>query len=234
MLVCHFFPPQNSIGARRPYSWFRQWTESGHEVSVLTTRKTAIDGPFEDFVPGAAFKERVVEVDYQGAWAGFMGAIMAPRRPVAAAASARPASTPPLKRVLRKVRSSLLANYGEPRSAWTRRAIAKGEEIVRGRGIEVIVSSSPPYMCHSVAAALKARFPRLLWVADFRDLWSGSHIHRGARVVEAIERVHERRTLAGADLLLTVSEPLAAHLRSLHRKPVEVVPNGIERETLEG
>jgi hypothetical protein len=47
-----------------------------------------------------------------------------------------------------------------------------------------------------------------------------------------IERNLERRTLTNADLLVTVSEPLAINLRSLHSNKARIAsPNGYDFES---
>lgn len=37
LIIAYFFPPTNTIGALRPYGWAKYWSESGHNVTVLTT-----------------------------------------------------------------------------------------------------------------------------------------------------------------------------------------------------
>ncbi|RMG05815.1 MAG: hypothetical protein D6735_04915 [Acidobacteria bacterium] len=40
LIVTAFFPPQNSIASLRSYSWAKYWSQSGYNVTVLTTPKT--------------------------------------------------------------------------------------------------------------------------------------------------------------------------------------------------
>ena len=44
LLITTVFPPQNTIGAQRTYSFAKHLSELGHKVHVITTVKTAIDG----------------------------------------------------------------------------------------------------------------------------------------------------------------------------------------------
>ena len=50
LIISAFFPPQNSIGGQRPYSFAKYWSRMGHSVDVLTTAKDEIDlDTYEDF-----------------------------------------------------------------------------------------------------------------------------------------------------------------------------------------
>ena len=51
LLLTHFFPPQDVVAAKRPYGWARAWTDSGHEVHVVTTENYGFDGPLGYDVP---------------------------------------------------------------------------------------------------------------------------------------------------------------------------------------
>ena len=41
-IVTYDWPPRNSIGTHRPYSWARYWCENGQDVTVLTAKKKKI------------------------------------------------------------------------------------------------------------------------------------------------------------------------------------------------
>ena len=40
ILICHYFPPHNNSGVRRVLYWANSLAAKGHEVTVLTTRKS--------------------------------------------------------------------------------------------------------------------------------------------------------------------------------------------------
>ena len=39
LIIAKYFPPQNSIASLRPYSWAKWWSNLGHEVTVVSTKK---------------------------------------------------------------------------------------------------------------------------------------------------------------------------------------------------
>jgi len=75
---------------------------------------------------------------------------------------------------------------------------------------------------------LKDEF-KIPWVADFRDLWTQNYYYLYSPLRKSIERRLELNTLSTAEALVTVSQPAADDLRSLHRqKPVHSIPNGFD------
>jgi glycosyltransferase involved in cell wall biosynthesis len=94
-------------------------------------------------------------------------------------------------------------------------------------GVQAIVSTSPPATTHVLAARL-SRALGVPWVADFRDPWTQRSTRRRVPPMKRVEQWLERRTLAAASALVTVSQPIARDLERLHRKPTVVVPNGFD------
>jgi len=67
------------------------------------------------------------------------------------------------------------------------------------------------------------------WVAEYRDLWTVSHYYPYGRFRQALDRRLELRSVGEADLLTTISQPLAEDLSQLFPgKPIAVVPNGFD------
>jgi hypothetical protein len=87
---------------------------------------------------------------------------------------------------------------------------------------------SPPATAHIVGKALKSEF-NLPWIADFRDLWTQNHYYPYSRIRRKREESLELRTLASVDALVTVSEPTATELGTLHKnKNIYGIPNGFD------
>jgi len=117
-------------------------------------------------------------------------------------------------------------NYPDSERGWKPFAVAEGGRIIREEDIAIIMSSSAPVTSHVVAAELKREWGRP-WLADLRDLWSQNHNYSYGPIRRLIDRSLETRTLAGADALLTVSQPWADRLTALHKgKTAYVVTHG--------
>ena len=97
--------------------------------------------------------------------------------------------------------------------------------------ISHIYSSFLPYSDHAIAYLLKIFFPNLIWVADFRDL----HVEPHYDIVfwRPFQHWCNRQILKKADLVTTVSEGLAKHLRAYHSN-VYVFQNGIAPLSING
>ena len=160
LIIAHAFPPMNATASHRPYSWAKTWSNMGHSVYVLTTRKYPFDGSMDlnydlsgihlftvDYLKGRniktaetkSFKED--EVSY---WEK-------------------------AKTLTRRFRFGL-GMFADLRMLSLLPLIKKGKEIVYKHNISVIVSTYPPEVVHMAARWLSKKF-NIPWVADYRDLW---------------------------------------------------------------
>jgi glycosyltransferase involved in cell wall biosynthesis len=237
LLVAPMFPPQRGVASLRTHSFATTWAAEGHSVTVLTTLKR----PDQIGLKMPVNRFEVVELSYRGPWPLEMLRRASRPEPEAGARAAGSAHAPPsgstgtakllafaLLRYL-KARTGVFSAVRQPdlTDGWVRPAVAWGK--THGPW-DVIVSSGGPPAAHLAARGIKqaGRAPR--WVADFRDLWTDNHIYSGLFPFTLGERRRERRVLAAADRLVTVSPGLADRLRAKSGKPVDVVYNGYDPE----
>lgn len=219
LIVSPLYPPRLRVGALRTFSFARGFADAGHEVSVLTTAKRPDQGGLDVHDP----RVRVVELPWRcgplidrlrascevspevhvpGRGKGFLGRL---KERTGVFSSAR--------------MPDLTDGWVEPARQWGR---ANGP-------FDVMLTSSGPYTAHLVGLGL--RESARLWIADFRDLWTDNHSFPGLYPFIMRERMLERRVLAQADVVTTVSEPLGEQLRRAGTRQVEVIYNGhFERE----
>ena len=121
-----------------------------------------------------------------------------------------------------------IINYPCPDKNWKPFALKAGKELLQGENIDALISSAPPVIGHLIARQLKADYG-LPWLAELRDLWSLNHNYRYSPLRKLLDKRQELKTLARADALITVSEPMAEELRTLHKgKPVHSVTLGFD------
>lgn len=119
-----------------------------------------------------------------------------------------------------------IINYPCPDKNWKPFALKAAREILQKENIEAVISSSAPVTSHLIAKELKIKH-KIPWIADIRDLWSQNHNYSYGPLRKLIDRRLELKTLIEADALITVSEPWAEKLRTLHKeKPVYTVTHG--------
>jgi glycosyltransferase involved in cell wall biosynthesis len=104
----------------------------------------------------------------------------------------------------------------------------KAAKLIRREKITHIYSSFRPMSDHFTAHLLKIAFPHLVWIADFRDL----HIDPLYQMplVQPFQHWCNKRLLRRANLVTTVSEGLAVHLRAYHPN-VYALRNGVHLES---
>lgn len=231
LLVSPYFPPRNATGSLRAHAFARCWAEAGERVTVLTTRKPEHQRGLEAARDGL----EVVEIGYPvpRLLARLRNTLRAePGRAAEGAASgSRWRRTRGLLRSVQE-RTGVFGSMRMPdfTDRWVRPAAAWA---IREARWDLIFSSAGPYTAHLVALRVKRRHPAARWVQEYRDLWVDNPLARGLFPFTLRERRLERQCLRCADLLVTVSEPLARRLAARSAAPVEVVYNGFDEDELE-
>jgi glycosyltransferase involved in cell wall biosynthesis len=240
LLVAPMFPPQRGVAPLRTHSFADTWAAEGHAVTVLTTRKRPDQVGLT--LPVTGFE--VVELPYRGPWVlELMRRFDRPGpAPVGQVSNLsgqvgnlshgpKHLLLSPLRYL--KARTGVFSAVRQPdlTDGWVRPAIAWAK--AHGPW-DVVVSSGGPPSAHLAALGIRQAGRARRWVADFRDLWTDNHIYAGLFPFTLAERRRERRVLAAADQIVTVSAGLADQLRAKSNKPVEVVYNGYDPEAFAG
>lgn len=229
LLVTPYFPPQNAVASLRVHAFAKCWSEASENVTVLTTVKRADQQGLD--LPQNTFQ--VVELPFAAPRA--LEWLRSRHRPVES--SPRPkvidpvSSSPSLVRRW-KERTGIFSSVRMPDLTdwWVKPALRWCRS--HPGGWDCVVSSSGPYTAHLVAMNLKKNGLAGRWIADFRDLWTGNHLHCGLFPFTLRERMLESQCLRTADMITTVSEGLATSLRRRTRRPVEIIFNGFDEEAL--
>ncbi|TFH06770.1 MAG: hypothetical protein E4H14_10050 [Candidatus Thorarchaeota archaeon] len=118
--------------------------------------------------------------------------------------------------------------YPDLQKKWLQPAVEAGDNVLKDGEYSAILSSSFPPTAHLVANELKRRHG-VLWIADLRDLWTQNHYYGYSPARRIIETRLELKTLSIADAIVTVSEPLAKSLETLHGEGrVTAILNGFD------
>jgi hypothetical protein len=225
LIITYHFPPRPTVASLRPLGLAKYLPEFGWEAVILTA---ALPGR-----PDPQFQ--VVETSRRDSAVLGWGKRLFKLDPE----QALMAQTAQLKNKLgikseRSPLDILLAAIGEvtaypdAQKGWRRLAVEAGRDILQQQEIKALITTSPPVTTHIIAKRLKDEF-KVPWVADFRDLWTQNYYYPYSPLRKRVERRLELKTLAAADALVTVSQPAADDLRSLHKqKPVHSIPNGFD------
>lgn len=201
LLVAYAFPPEPLPGALRPGYLARYLPTFGWRPTVLT--HTAQQAPFD---------ADVVRVGGRGGYPTLAQNNRLPRNSF-------------VRSMLRAARDTVAVP--DELAPWIVPATAAGLRVMRKERFDAIVTTALPMSAHVVGAALSL-LTRTPWIADYRDAWSANPYMPWSRAKRALQRLLERALISRATEVTTVSQPIATHLRELHRKPVNVIENAYD------
>lgn len=244
LIISTIFPPENSIASLRPYSWAKYWTKAGHSVTVLTVPKwvtstTALDLPTEGFEVWEVSVRWLEWFEYAKEY--LLKQIRTDHKLVEKTTKSNSGLNFISYLIQNKISNwlyNLRAKHGiyyssrfpDKTDFWVKPAVRQACQ----KNWDLIISTSGPYTTHNVAYRLKKSGHAKNWIADFRDLWVDNHVFPGLFPFTVIERQLERKWLKRADVITTVSKPLAEILAEKYRHvAVEVIENGFDEEDLE-
>jgi glycosyltransferase involved in cell wall biosynthesis len=234
LIIAVYFPPQNSVASLRPYSWAKYWSRAGHDITVLTTRKH--EHPTNTAYPFTGFDVREVELPFFNRLRGTLGK----ENTAKVASSNNTIKATLLSLLLGKANQFiqyLQKNFGilnycrmpDLTDLWVNPAF----HTVASEQWDLVVSTAWPYPVHQIAFRLHKYGLAKKWIADWRDIWIGNHLYSGLFPFTLIEKFYERLWMKKADIITTVSEPLADILRKRYGDKVSVIYNGFDPEDYE-
>ena len=96
--------------------------------------------------------------------------------------------------------------------------------------IELIIASGKPFILFKYCYELKKEFPKINWIADYRDPWNSEikdHTLKD-RLLRAFDSNFEKKWLKSASHITTVSEGIANGIKSFleFEKPSTIIKNG--------
>ncbi len=116
----------------------------------------------------------------------------------------------------------------------------KAAETAAREGVDLIYTTSYPYSDHLMGLYLKKRFPRIPWVADFRDEWTKNPNildYNYNRLRMSIERDMEAKVLETADFVIANTPVMMENFlegREHLKDKFTVIPNGYDEEDFIG
>jgi glycosyltransferase involved in cell wall biosynthesis len=229
VFLVHYFPPLNSSGARRVNAFAKYLAAKGHQITVITTRKTGRDGLLTEEVPAYL---TLLEL---GSWGKLFTT-----EPIsnASAANQRTVATRSLAgQLLLKIKRSVMKIGGQlidHRLLFSMQFALPwlaGEVKAAISDADIVVSSCPPWPTHLAGRLAKTRFGKL-WVADYRDQFSGNHILRGSALSRPIEVWLERWLIKTADQVVAISGPMKEYYELFHPE-VTCIENGYDEGVFE-
>jgi UDP-glucose 4-epimerase len=236
LMICFAYPPVGGAGMIRSAKFVKFLPQFGYEPIVVTPVQGAArlrcDADFGRS-PGATIHRtgyRDVVKDLRDLLRRRPQASAA-RRPAQAGNDGKDGQAGSWRQSIRRLAYEAVTMPDE-HIGWKRPAVDALRALMAREPIDAVYSTSPPESAHLVARTIKREFG-LPWIADLRDLWSDDHYRQRSHAKRWVLRRIEHRTLADADVLVTVSEPwrrqLAASYETNERR-VLCVPHGFDAD----
>jgi hypothetical protein len=227
LLISYLFPPAGGIGVQRALSLARYLPDCGFEVHVLSAANAA--APVRDpalcqripnsvrqhhaFTPEIPFWIRHTIWNYLSRGSRQAKGASGPSKHVNS--NSQPASASVKSFATRAIRRMLSP---EPEVLWAPFAIHRAKQVVRKYGIDVVMVTAPPFSSFLVGNALRKSFPRLKYVADFRDEWISFYLKdfefQSSDYTRQKAITIERQTIEAADLVVAVAQTSLKEIKS--------------------
>ena len=222
-LLCllYYFPPIKSIAVNRNWGVVRHLQPYFDDIHVFTTQNNRILAQEVQDTEGVKIAE-MPTFDYRT-----LTAWLRPNR--SEMHHGEGAKSNPIVRFAIRLLDSFPFNllFHEGGLFYSIIGFWRAAKLIRREKITHIYSSFRPMSDHFTAHLLKIAFPHLVWIADFRDL----HIDPLYQMplVKPFQHWCNKRLLRRANIVTTVSEGLAVHLRAYHPN-VYALRNGVHLE----
>ena len=215
-ILAYFFPPFNAIGAIRLHAIAQQFSNKGCSVNIYSTKNALKCQPQELDLTG-------LKVNYKTTFD--FKSIQFLFKEKKKSKKTKSSSTNKLFPFLNSFPFNLLIGEG----GFVYILVVFFSTVFKVKNGEVIFSSYSPYSDHFIAFLLKSIKPKVIWICDFRDL----HINPEGedKMIKFLKfnRWVNKKIIAKADMVTTVSKGLSRHLEKLNSN-VFVLRNGIHPE----
>jgi len=215
LILAYDFPPKKSVGAERPYGWYKYLSKYGVEPTVITIDQVHITSEQKNEIsrkntvvwtkPHFTFRDKFIE-KYKHRY-------------------------PLLRKFL-----SLFVFLGEFISFRFDSKCSiyyKSRSILKSNKFDLIIATGEPFILFKYASLISKEF-NIPWIADYRDDWVQNHAlanrHFLYRLVFKLRNKYfEKLYLSNVSIILTVNKDIQDKIQNrLKEKPIKVLQNGFD------
>jgi hypothetical protein len=222
LILAYDFPPYNSIGAQRPYSWIKFLPNLGYEPIVITRHWDNITNSDDYYLPSNC--QNTTEEILEG-----VRIIRTPFRPNLRDKLILKKSK--LFIIIRKI-LSLIYNIGQYYSfSFDNRSnlYHAADSLIKKGGIDLIIASAEPYVLFRYGFLLNKKY-NIPWIADYRDEWTTDSIHLSNRGLQLQFKLflksRELKFMKSADLIISAANNYSQRLNLFLNQEVKTIYNG--------
>ena len=121
----------------------------------------------------------------------------------------------------------------DARVGWVKPSVKYLSKWLDSNPVDVIITTGPPHSMHLIGLGVKAKYPKLPWIADFRDPWSDmdylQDFHMGTKARKKLIQM-EKDVVGKADRLIVTSRSAERQLLEGNTGISVFIPNGWDPE----
>jgi len=220
LILCNDFPPINSIGADRPYSWFIYFKD--YDLYPVVITKNWIESGnsrFKTILP-----KREEEVTPQGTIIRAKK-IMTPSLWMTSVFGMRLSLIRRFFTLIEKLLGFNISLFDQHREIYK-----EAFKYLDNNNIELVISTGEPFILFKYGSKLKKKY-KIKWVADYRDGWYLNHVtsikkNSLIKLIRSVELKAEKKYIKNADLITTIDPILADRLETFTKIKTKYVYNG--------
>ena len=231
LIITYYWPPSGGAGVQRWLKFSKYLPEFGYQPVVLTVdEKLASYAQFDYSLAQEIGPE--IQVHKTKTFEPYdLYRKLSGKKEIPYGGFSNQKKVTVFEKLSRLIRGNLF--LPDPRRGWNRYALKKALELIKTEGIEVVITSGPPHSTHLIGKSIKER-TGIRWIADFRDPWTDIYYYKElyhSRLATWFDKIMEKKVLANADKIITVSEEVGKLL--LKKIPgsaekIVVIPNGYD------
>jgi glycosyltransferase involved in cell wall biosynthesis len=207
LIITYYWVPSGGSGVQRWLKFVKYLPQLGWEPIVLTVDENKasypqIDKSLAKDVPTSVRVERTSTFEILDFYKK-----LSPEKQIPYGGFSDEKAPSLFQKISRFIRGNFF--LPDPRRGWNRYAYKRACDLIEKEGITTIVTTSPPHSTQLVGLQLKAKYPHLNWIADFRDPWTDIHYYKKLYptiIADAINKNYERKVLEKADKVIVTCE----------------------------
>ncbi len=225
LIIAYDFPPYVSVGGLRPYGWFQDLSKFGIYPIVVTRQWDHCQGKQTDYISPGISDKIIFDCSEHGI------IVKSPFKP--------------------HIGNKLLLKYGDTRFKALRKIFSAFFEIgqfllpvgnkyvlyrtakqfLENESVDAIIATGDPFILFRYASKLSSQF-KIPWIADFRDPWSKTDLHRKGFVQKKFEYYFEKKLTSDAHRIITVSEIMFRQIATNQPEKLNVIENGFNENLI--
>lgn len=224
LILAYDFPPYNSIGGQRPYSWYKYFKKNQIYPIVFTRQfDKAVDNKIRYLNAGYSNSIDIVSTEHGTIYYSSYNPNLRDRLLIKYRknyAAKFLAKTLTLLQILFEFTFPIFDNKNS--------IYKSAKDFLTNETVDLIIATGEPFILFNYAKKLSVKF-NIPWIADYRDGWSLNYSQ--PKIFRKYFQYFEMKITSSALLLTTVSMEFKKQLNSIFpKKRIEIIYNGYFEE----